>query len=153
MTRRIDKIIIHCLDTYHDQDVGVTDVRRWHVEERGWSDIGYHYLIRQSGAYELGRDLDNDGDVDEEVGAHAFGYNGNSIGIALAGGKARDGGQAFNFRYEQLLQLVHLVKFLKTRYPDAEVIGHNEVSNKDCPMFDVRALFANIYPQMAGEQQ
>lgn len=136
-------IIIHCLDTRGDQDVGVDEVRRWHVEENGWSDIGYAYLIRRSALIEHGRDLDGDGDVDDEVGAHAYGFNRESIGIALAGGMPN-----FNFTWAQLLQLRHLVQDIMKRNPSIEkVIGHNDVSAKGCPMFDVHYLLADIIPK------
>ena len=142
-------IIIHCLDTMRDQDVGVEEVRRWHVEERGWQDIGYAYLIRRSAVIEKGRDLDSDGDVDEETGAHALGFNRESIGIALAGGMPN-----FNFTWAQLLQLRHLVLDIIRRNPTiTKVIGHNDVSDrKACPMFDVHALLADIIPQQKENQ-
>lgn len=136
-------IIIHCLDTRGDQDVGVEEVRRWHVEENGWTDIGYAYLIRRSAEIELGRDLDGDGDVDDEVGAHAYGFNRESIGIAIAGGMPN-----FNFTWDQLKTLRQLVLDICSRHPTIErVIGHNDVSSKACPMFDVHYLLADIIPK------
>lgn len=88
--RTIDSIIIHCAYTPPGMDIGATEIRRWHVEERGWKDIGYHYVVRRDGDVEPGRDLDGDGDVVEEVGAHAAGHNAHSIGICLVGGRAED---------------------------------------------------------------
>ena len=54
-------IVIHCADTYEDMDIGAEDIRKWHVEERGWSDIGYHKVIRRDGTVEDGRDLNVSG--------------------------------------------------------------------------------------------
>ena len=79
--REINTFIIHCSDTYPDMDIGVEEIRRWH-KERGWSDIGYHYVIRRNGKIEEGR---NDG----IVGAHAKGMNENSLGICMVGGKSK----------------------------------------------------------------
>ena len=71
-------------------DIGVKEIRKWHVDENKWSDIGYHDVIRRNGAIETGRPL-------EKPGAHAKGHNQNAIGICLVGGKADDGGPEFNF--------------------------------------------------------
>ena len=43
--RKIDKIVIHCADTPKGVYFDVKDIRKWHVEERAWSDVGYHYII------------------------------------------------------------------------------------------------------------
>jgi hypothetical protein len=32
---KIKKVIIHAADTPADMDIGVAEIRRWHVEERG----------------------------------------------------------------------------------------------------------------------
>lgn len=61
--RIIDTIIVHCSATKPSMDIGVEAIRQWHMN-KGWSDIGYHYVIRRNGVVELGRDLDKDGDVD-----------------------------------------------------------------------------------------
>jgi N-acetylmuramoyl-L-alanine amidase len=84
--RLIDTIIGHCSFTPPKMDIGAAEIRGWHVDENGWLDIGYAYVIRRNGIIELGRDLDNDGDVDEEIGAHARGFNAHSIGICVVGG-------------------------------------------------------------------
>ena len=42
-------VVVHCADTPADMDVGAADIRRWHVDERGWDDVGYHWIIRRSG--------------------------------------------------------------------------------------------------------
>lgn len=55
----------------------VDTIRSWHLE-RGWDDIGYHFVISKNGKIEPGRTLDS-------VGAHALGRNENSIGVCLEG--------------------------------------------------------------------
>ena len=42
--RKINKIILHCSATPEGREHNVEDIRRWHLR-RGFSDIGYHYLI------------------------------------------------------------------------------------------------------------
>ena len=31
-----------------------------------------------------------------------------------------------------------LVKFYQTRYPNIQIVGHNQIAAKECPWFDVR---------------
>tara|TARA_R110000787_G_scaffold193035_5_gene304591 strand:+ start:5918 stop:6271 length:354 start_codon:yes stop_codon:yes gene_type:complete len=109
----------------------VATVREWHTA-RGFDDIGYHYLIKRNGQVEKGRE-------DHVTGAHAKGYNSDSLGIALSGGKAKDNGPEFNFTRRQMKSLEALCERLTTEYPITKVIGHNEVSSKTCPNFDVKS--------------
>ena len=78
--RKITEIIIHCADTPERRDVRAADIRKWHVKDNGWNDIGYHYVIDLDGTIEAGRDL-------ETIGAHCKGHNQNSIGICYIGGR------------------------------------------------------------------
>ena len=88
-----EKIIIHCSATRPSQDIGSNDIDRWH-REKGWLKIGYHLVITRDGTLELGRDLD-------EVGAHAYGHNANSVGVCMVGGIDEDGQPDDNFTSEQ----------------------------------------------------
>lgn len=121
----VDKIIIHCADTPEGMDIGVSEIRDWHLE-RGWSDVGYHFVIRLDGKIERGRNLDT-------PGAHARGYNMNSIGICYVGGKDdKDTRTA-----EQLKSLDYLIQTLRLIYPGAKVLGHRDLPGvkKYCPSF------------------
>jgi N-acetylmuramoyl-L-alanine amidase len=138
--RAINDIIIHCAYTKPSMDIGVAEIRAWHLD-RGWRDIGYTYVIRRNGLVEKGRDLDNDGDVDEEIGAHALGHNAHSLGICLVGGMSDEGVPDSNFTLNQLVSLKNLVETLQDRYPDTELHGHRDYSSKACPCFDANALF------------
>jgi hypothetical protein len=141
--RRIDNIIIHCSATRPSQDIGVKTLRKWHTDPkpngRGWRDVGYNYVIRRSGKTELGRDVDGDGFVEDEVGAHTFGWNAHSIGICLIGGVAMDGQTPEpNFTDAQMAALGAMLVSMKQRYPDARIMGHRDTgANKACPSFDV----------------
>tara|TARA_R110001632_G_scaffold174521_1_gene294103 strand:+ start:521 stop:721 length:201 start_codon:yes stop_codon:yes gene_type:complete len=53
--RKIDKIIVHCSATPQFKDFDVEDIRDWHVNGNGWSDIGYHYIIKLDGEIQVGR--------------------------------------------------------------------------------------------------
>jgi N-acetyl-anhydromuramyl-L-alanine amidase AmpD len=116
-------------------DASVID--RWH-REKGWLKIGYHYVINRDGSIEIGRET-------EAIGAHAKGYNATSVGICLVGGLDDDGEPEDNFTEEQWNSLDLAVDGLVTRYPNAKVIGHNNVSSKSCPCFDVGEWYGNRY--------
>lgn len=137
MTREIRQLIIHCSATRPDLDIGAAQIRAMH-RDKGWSDIGYHYVIRRDGRVELGRDLDKDGDIDEETGAHAFGWNAESIGICLIGGADAQGRGQANFTREQMVALAAFLAAKREQYPAARVMGHRDTgAKKDCPSFDV----------------
>lgn len=127
--RNISEIIIHCSDTPYGKDYSVKDIDRWHIE-RGFSGIGYHYVVHLDGSVSLGRPL-------ELQGAHCFGHNANSVGICYIGGRDVSGRVADTRTPAQKEALKSLVGHLKRRFKGVTVHGHNEFSNKSCPCFDV----------------
>ncbi len=134
--REIREVFIHCADTPANMDIGAAEIEQWHIA-RKFVAIGYAIVIRRDGTFEKGRDLDGDGDVFDEVGAHALGHNQHSVGICLVGGKG-----GFNFTAKQMKALEFLVQEIRQQYPGIKVRGHNEVSEKECPCFDVAAYFS-----------
>lgn len=148
---KISNIIIHCSDSEFGS---ASEIRRWHLK-RGWSDIGYHFVIlngllvprtgyqqrlflaTMDGNIEAGRKIDGDYWVSEnEQGAHTLGLNASSIGICLIG--------TYQFTVRQMNALKALVTELLIHYgltPKA-VLGHYETpkaGGKTCPNFDVKA--------------
>lgn len=128
--RRIEKLIIHCTATEEGRDYDVNEIRRWHLA-RGWSDIGYHYLIRLDGTIERGRPV-------KTIGAHCKGQNRYSIGICYVGGVDENGKPKDTRTPEQREALNSLILELVTVYPLVTIHGHNEFSTKACPSFDVQ---------------
>lgn len=132
--RQIEMIIIHCSATPPNMDIGVEEIRKWHLE-RGFSDIGYHFVIRRDGTVALGRPV-------ELAGAHCKGHNSRSIGICLVGGTDKYTGKVIsscNFTEEQWNSLESLVEDLLEEYPSIRSVhGHNEFAAKDCPCFNVQ---------------
>ena len=126
-----DYIVIHCAATKASMDIGLTEIRRWHVQDNGWRDVGYHYIIRRNGEVELGRSI-------RDTGAHAAGYNHKSVSVCMVGGMAEDNSAENNFTAQQWTSLLAKVKELEVDFPNAKVIGHNEISEKECPSFDVQ---------------
>ena len=132
------KIILHHSATKDSGMVSWNAIRRYHIHECRWGNIGYHWGIEYiedkgdpQGSYEilLGRTPD-------ESGAHTKGENHDSIGICFVG----------NFDLiipppGMIFQGVKLVQWLCRQFniPVAEIHGHREYANKTCPgaLFDV----------------
>ena len=136
--RKINKIVIHCTATPEGREHNVADIRRWHLK-RGFSDIGYHYLIHINGKIEIGRPL-------HRIGAHTSGENTGSIGVCYVGGMDKDMKKAKDTRTQaQKDSLVKLLHELIYKYnKDMTIHGHNEFANKACPSFNVQEEYANL---------
>ena len=129
----INEIILHCSANGPDSKIGAKEIRDYHVKQRGWLDIGYHYVIKRDGTVEEGRPL-------TAVGAHCTNHNQRSIGICLVGGVRRDGKTPEdNFTEEQFKAAAKLIRVLQKRLPNIMgIVGHNRYANKACPVFDVQ---------------
>ncbi len=148
--RKIENLIVHCSDSLWGC---AREIRKWHLA-RGWSDIGYHFVILNGrptfaheehatviptldGSVEVGRYLDDDSFIsDVEVGAHALGYNDKSIGVCLIG--------KTEFTLRQITSLDRLLWDLCMLYhvPFDAIIGHYETASgkaegKTCPNLDM----------------
>ena len=135
--RNIKELIVHCSATPEGKDYSVDTIRQWHLQ-RGFSDIGYHYVIYRDGSIHIGRD-------ESIIGAHCTGHNTNSIGVCYIGGCASDGKTPKDTRTtEQKQSLVKLLKELKTKYPQASIHGHRDFANKACPSFDATKEYSSL---------
>ena len=132
-----DYIVIHCSATRPSQDIDAKEIDRWH-RSRGWLKIGYHKVLKRDGTEEEGRHL-------METGAHAKGYNHKSVGICMVGGVTEEDHTKAenNFTPEQWEALDLLLTKLTARFPKATIIGHNEISSKECPSFNVQDWLAD----------
>ena len=135
--REIQKIIVHCTATPEGRNVSVDEIRRWHVQDNGWLDIGYHWVIELDGSLEEGR-------KEYRNGAHAKGYNSKSVGVVYVGGCDKDMKPKDTRTEAQKETLRCILEDLKVRYPKAEIIGHRDVSNKACPSFDAKDEYKDL---------
>lgn len=131
-SRPISEIIVHCTATAEGKDFTVDDIRAWH-KARGWSDIGYHYIVYRDGAVHEGRPVG-------QTGSHVAGRNTGTIGIAYVGGVSADGKTPKDTRTaSQRASLLWLVAELRKKHKGIKAVtGHNQFANKACPSFDVR---------------
>lgn len=147
--RAISRIIVHCTATPEGQDTTVEAIRKNHTAPkdkggRGWSDIGYHYVVYRDGTVHEGRDVNISG-------AHCSGYNTGSIGVCYVGGLEYRPGVAYKDlkpkdtrTAAQKAGLLKLLKELKALYPKATIHGHREFANKACPCFDAKEEYKSL---------
>ncbi|MDR9827651.1 N-acetylmuramoyl-L-alanine amidase [Vibrio sp. FNV 38] len=137
-------LTLHCSATPPSMAVSAETIKCWHVA-KGWSDIGYHWVIERCGALKAGRPL-------HRTGAHVRGHNHANIGVCLVGGVSEAFEPSNQYTQAQWQTLETLLVTLTHCYglsPEA-IRGHNEWNHrKACPCFDVRAYvdkLASIQP-------
>ena len=131
--RAINEIIIHCTATKAGRELTIDELRAWH-KQKGFKDVGYHYVVMPDGEIKNGRPI-------TMCGAHYKGHNANSIGLAYVGGLDANGKPADTRTQQQRDALKVAVQVLRDVFGDVPVHGHNEYANKACPCFDVHKEF------------
>ncbi len=139
-------IIVHCSDSSWGNASVIT---KWHITERKFDTIGYHYVILNGllspyklhsyfdGHIETGRPLDDDADMEmDEKGAHAFGYN-NAVGICLIG-------LSGTFTNAQIRALNHLINRLRDQFGEIKVMQHSDVEPKKPQCAGLTRLQMNV---------
>jgi len=123
-------ITIHCSATKNGETCDIDVIRKWHVEDRGWKDVGYHAIIQPDGEIQNGRPLN-------EIGAHVKSYNiwdnginvrGINVGICLIG--------TDKYSIDQFSALRYYIEGLNQLYGvgPANVYCHYELDHKKtCP--------------------
>ena len=136
--REIKRIILHCSATPEGRDIDAATIKDWHVNGNGWSDIGYHYVIKLDGDIETGRQLDR-------VGAHTKCHNKDSIGICYIGGMDADMNPKDTMNEVQESAMKELIYSLRMVWDKPLTLhGHNEYASKACPSFKVSEKFPNL---------
>ena len=133
VVRKLDRIILHCTATTEGRHVDVDTIRKWHLD-RGWSDVGYHFIIYIDGSVHVGRPI-------EQSGAHTSGHNATTIGVVYVGGTDASGKAKDTMNAAQETAFVNLVKHLRDQFGPLTLHGHNEYAAKACPSFKVKDKF------------
>ena len=133
--RTYKSIVLHCSATSADADIGACEIDKWHVA-RGWSQIGYHFVVRRDGTIERARPL-------HLPGAHTKGHNNYTIGVCYIGGVNDDNEPEDNMTKKQAKAFVELVEKIRDLFGPIHVKGHRDFPNvaKACPSFEVREKF------------
>ncbi len=126
--RDFDKVFLHCSANSSQSWNNVEAIRKYHMEERGWSDIGYHFFITFEGVIQVGRSIDR-------TPAAQKGLNKGTVAICTHGLKSID------FTKESLEATKSLCAAINEE-KDGNITfhGHCEVANKSCPVYDYKRL-------------
>lgn len=137
--RDIRRIFIHC--TAGSQKQTLKDLLN-EFKQKGWKNPGYHYTVFPDGKIEQLL-------PESEVSNGVQGYNSTSINISYVGGIDNKGRATDNRTEAQKISLLTLLKDLKTRYPNAHIMGHRDIWGKNpakwkkqCPCFDAEKEYA-----------
>lgn len=129
-------IVVHHVGNTNE-DVSAREIHQWHLQN-GWCGIGYHYVIRKDGRIERGR-------PQKMVGAHAYHYNQDSIGICVVGEFEQNEPQP-----EQIDALTQLLSVLCDKYhlhvSEKTILGHRDLNVTLCPG-------QNLYSQLPEIRQ
>lgn len=157
-SKTIKLIAVHhtAVQVNGDARSGVERIRalyQYHAVNRGWGDIGYHYLIDEEGQIYEGK-----AGGKFVVGGHAYCNNVGTLGVALLG----------NFEVEkptqdQLKALQWLLNDLAEEYdidPAGTVkhhgktlptiVGHRDLLSTDCPGYYVYGAMAQVRTHVAS---
>ncbi|WP_297634893.1 N-acetylmuramoyl-L-alanine amidase [uncultured Clostridium sp.] len=121
LTNTPKKMIMHHIDASRPgSTIPVTDIHNWHLAN-GWSGIGYHFYVTKTGQVFRGR-------PEEAIGAHASGYNVDTIGIAVEGKY-----QTENMPEAQRKAVIKLGQYVRSKYGMNEILRHKDVNSTSCP--------------------
>ena len=135
----VTELVFHCAATPKTWFAGmrtsqkVAEIRRWHVQDNRWKDIGYHNVIDYDGTIAQGRKY-------EVIGAGVLGHNSGVIHACLIGGKDSKSTDMFNRHYTraQNSSMLSLIRALNRLTPIKIIKGHNDYDKgKACPGFSV----------------
>ena len=140
--RNIKRIFVHC--TAGPQTQTVAEIQKYWKNVKKWKTPGYHYIIKP------------DGEIvplqpEDKPSNGVAGYNSTSINVCYIGGIDKQGRPVDNRTDAQKESLIRILKELKSRYPDAEILGHREIWGQDpskwhkmCPCFSAKAEYEHI---------
>ncbi|UII27021.1 N-acetylmuramoyl-L-alanine amidase [Fulvivirga maritima] len=140
MTKEFTHLMIHCSATPKGKWFDADDITRWHIEERGWSRVGYSTLFLLDGTTDIMIPFDKDDTINSwEISNGARGWNGITRHICYIGGLNEKGNSVEDTRTEaQLAAMQAFVKMHIMLWPKVKIIGHNQVNaHKNCPSFNV----------------
>ena len=123
--------------TYTKAVARLRRIREYHVGQKGWADIGYHFAIDGRGHVWQCRQA-------KYKGAHVGGKNEFNIGILVMG----------NFEEQvptqnQKKSLAYTLRKFKGWWPKAEILGHKEQAPTQCPGKNLMPALKNIRSALA----
>lgn len=144
----IDTIMLHCTATPPGREVSAKELDGWHkacnfepyVNPKTGKKTyaGYHLLVHLDGSYERLR-------PDDQRGQHCphENMNNRAVAVCYVGGVDNNNKPCDTRTEAQKKTLLTLVRTLKGRYPNAQVLGHRDCAPKACPSFDAKTEYKN----------
>lgn len=148
--RNIKRIFVHCTASY--QQTTTKESLLAEFKRNGWKNPGYHWVIKPDG--NIISMLD-----ESKVANGVKNYNSTAIHVSWIGGIDKNHPKGIDNRTpEQKAALFDLLTKLKQKYPNAEILGHRDISDdkngngiidpweriKECPCFDAKVEYADI---------
>ena len=145
----IDTIMIHCTATPPRREVSVKELDGWHKARNfePYTDpktgkkiyAGYHLLVHIDGSYERIR-------PDEHRGQHCpqSNMNNRAVSICYVGGVDNNNKPCDTRTEAQKRTLLSLVRTMRAKYPNAQIVGHRDYAPKACPSFDAKREYKDI---------
>jgi hypothetical protein len=116
-------------------------IQSYHMDVKGWCDIGYHYLVSRDGRIWEGR-------PSTQLGSHAGGANTGNIGIAVIG--SHDSTPVSTVQVDAIASLVRQLGERHGVSIDRDVVkGHREYKSTSCPGNKLEAQLDGLV-QVAG---
>ena len=137
---RYDAIVVHHSAGF----LSVRQIQRLHQVERGWSDIGYHFLIDEAGTVFQGRPAVG-GQL--AIGAHVGGANTGKVGVCLMGCFHPEMPDCDDSPRPSMIDaLGDLLAYLCRTYGIAagEIFGHRDFKATACPGSEVYARLDEV---------
>ena len=144
-------------ETYEEGLQQVKAIQDFHQDVRGWSDIGYHFLLDQNGRIYQGRPfLDNRTNLEEPPvlaqGAHVGGFNTGNIGVSMLGCyHPPEGGNCMDTLSPSTRDsLATVFAYLSERYgvTTPNLLGHRDQGATSCPGDNNYALLPDLRIQI-----
>lgn len=140
--RDIKRIFVHC--TAGPQNQSIETIKNYWKTVKKWANPGYHYIIKANGEIVPLQ-------PEEKASNGVAGYNSTSINVCYIGGVDDKGRPVDNRTEYQKESLIFILRELKKKYPDAEIMGHRDIWGSDpknwkkmCPCFDAKEEYKNI---------
>ena len=128
-THTPSRITIHHTETPNQDGLSVParlrQIQNYHIDVRGWCDIGYHFLVGSDGNIYQGRN-------ETVVGAHVSGANNANVGISFMGSFQSSAPPAMMIDAAAAL-LADLQRAYGITLDRAHVKTHREQGSSDCP--------------------
>ncbi|KAF8788821.1 Peptidoglycan-recognition protein LB like protein [Argiope bruennichi] len=115
-------------------------IQNFHMDDRGWDDIGYNYLIGGDGRVYVGRGWNR-------VGAHTYGFNKIGIAFSLMGDFTKKAPSDIMLNVtKQMIKCAEDGDYVKTDY---KLHGHRDARCTECPGSAFYALIKK-WPHFEG---